>query len=49
MAPMTSLTYRLYTDGTRQDSDGDAVLTVLNPVNLVKAGTLQVDCGRTNR
>jgi hypothetical protein len=28
---MTSLTYRLYIDGTWQDSQGDAVLTVLNP------------------
>ncbi len=28
---MTSLTYRLYIDGTWQDSEGDAVLTVLNP------------------
>ena len=28
---MTSLTYRLYIDGAWQDSDGDAVLTVLNP------------------
>jgi aldehyde dehydrogenase (NAD+) len=28
---MTSLTYRLYIDGVWQDSDGDAVLTVLNP------------------
>ena len=28
---MTSLAYRLYIDGTWQDSEGDAVLTVLNP------------------
>ena len=28
---MTSLTYRLYIDGAWQDSEGDAVLTVLNP------------------
>ena len=31
LAPMTSLTYRLYIDGAWQDSEGDAVLTVLNP------------------
>ena len=28
---MTSLTYRLYIDGAWQESEGDAVLTVLNP------------------
>ena len=28
---MTSLTYRLYIDGAWRDSEGDAVLTVLNP------------------
>ena len=37
---MTSLTYRLYIDGTWQDSEGDAVLTVLNPATEEVIGTV---------
>ncbi|MFG1923411.1 aldehyde dehydrogenase family protein [Cryptosporangium sp. NPDC048952] len=37
---MTSLTYRLYIDGSWQDSDGDAVLTVLNPATEEVIGTV---------
>src|ERR1700723_1235256 len=36
---MTSLTYRLYIDGTWRDSEGDAVLTVLNPATEEVIGT----------
>ena len=37
---MTSLAYRLYIDGGWQDSDGDAVLTVLNPATEEVIGTV---------
>jgi acyl-CoA reductase-like NAD-dependent aldehyde dehydrogenase len=37
---VTSLTYRLYIDGTWQDSGGDAVLTVLNPANAEVIGAV---------
>ena len=37
---MTSLTYRLYIDGTWQDSEGDAVLTVLNPATEQAIGAV---------
>ena len=37
---MTSLSYRLYIDGSWQDSDGDAVLTVLNPATEEVIGTV---------
>ena len=37
---MTSLTYRLYIDGAWRDSEGDAVLTVLNPATEEVIGTV---------
>lgn len=37
---MTSLTYPLNIGGTWQDSDGDAVLTVLNPATEEAIGTV---------
>jgi aldehyde dehydrogenase (NAD+) len=37
---MSALTYQLYIDGTWQDSDGDAVLTVLNPATEEVIGSV---------
>jgi hypothetical protein len=47
---MTSLTYRLYIDGTWQDSEGDAVLTVLNPATEEVIGAVpDATAGDVNR
>jgi acyl-CoA reductase-like NAD-dependent aldehyde dehydrogenase len=47
---MTSLTYRLYIEGTWQDSEGDAVLTVLNPATEEVIGAVpDATAGDVNR